>query len=224
VASHRAAADLWGPRGWSGYPEITVARSCRKRSGLIVHQVRHLDPRDTTLRHRIPVTTVPRTFLDLAEVLAFPDLERSFERGQALGLVSAAAIRAQCLRSPGRRGLRAVSELLEKHCPELGVVKSELEHRFLELCRDNGIPLPERNVVIEGYEVDAVWRDAGLIAELDGRAFHKPDSAYEGDRIRNADLQLAGWDEIRITWRRLENQPQEVVATIRRLLSKQEPA
>ena len=66
--------------------------------------------------------------------------------------------------------------------------RSELERRFLDLCRAAGLPLPAVNVVVAGLEVDAVWPSERLVAELDGHAFHHTRTAFERDRIRDATL------------------------------------
>ncbi len=63
--------------------------------------------------------------------------------------------------------------------------------------------MPELNQQIAGHEVDAVWRDHKLVAELDSDAFHTTRLAFERDRDRDADLLNAGFSTIRITDRRL---------------------
>ena len=67
-------------------------------------------------------------------------------------------------------------------------------------------------------EVDALWARERLIVELDGFAFHHHRTAFERDRARDAALQAAGYRVIRLTHRRLEQEPAAVAAEIRRLL------
>jgi very-short-patch-repair endonuclease len=73
-------------------------------------------------------------------------------------------------------------------------------------------------VLVEGYEVDAYWPAARLIVELDSWEFHHDRSAFERDRERDAVLQAAGYRVIRITWRRLTEEPAAVAALLRSLL------
>jgi hypothetical protein len=51
-----------------------------------------------------------------------------------------------------------------------GATRSELERRFLRLCRRHGLPRPSVNATVLGYEVDFLWADQRLIVETDGRA------------------------------------------------------
>jgi very-short-patch-repair endonuclease len=48
-------------------------------------------------------------------------------------------------------------------------------------------------VIVEGYEVDALWRAKKVIVELDSYAFHRSLRAFEQDREKYADLQLGGY-------------------------------
>ena len=45
---------------------------------------------------------------------------------------------------------------------------------------------PETGVLIEGYEVDFVWRRAGLVVETDGLDAHSTREAVRRDRKRTA--------------------------------------
>jgi very-short-patch-repair endonuclease len=78
--------------------------------------------------------------------------------------------------------------------------RSELEERFLELCDNHDLPRPQTNTVIEGIEVDFVWRDQRLVVEVDGYAYHRSPTAFETDRARDATLTAAGWRVLRFTW------------------------
>jgi len=97
--------------------------------------------------------------------------------------------------------------------------RSELEHRFLELCRAAGLPRPAVNAVIAGYEVDALWPSARVVVELDGYAFHRTREAFERDRVRDGALQLAGYRVLRVTHRRLERDAAAIVDVVRSLLA-----
>lgn len=219
VLSHRCAAAHWELRASAqrAVDVTVVGEGRRSRPGIVVHRARRLHPDDRALRLGIPVTAVARTLLDLAEVLPRDQVQRAFEEAERLRLLDLRAIESLCRRSHGRRGLRPLLALLA-HARSAPATRSELERRFLQLCRDAALPLPAVNVLVEGFEVDALWRTQKLIVELDSHAFHRNQAAFERDRVRDAALQLAGYRVVRITSRRLDTAPSVVVQTITALL------
>lgn len=62
------------------------------------------------------------------------------------------------------------------------------------------------------------WLEQRLIAELDGRAYHAGDDAFEVDRERDATLVAAGYSVLRLTWRRLTHHPEREAARLRSVL------
>lgn len=223
VLSHSTAAALWGIRASSAARvDVTVARrGAHHRRGIRVHAVRDLDPEDRAQREQIPITSVARTLLDLAEVLQPQTLSRAFEEAERLELLDLRAIERLWVSNRGRHGLRRLRLLLDDARPANTAVRSELERLFLDLCHEAGLPMPTVNVVVEGFEVDAFWPDAGLVVELDGHQFHRSRSAFERDRARDAALLLAGYRVLRITHRRLKTEPEALERTVRSLLARE---
>ena len=64
------------------------------------------------------------------------------------------------------------------------------------------------------------WPDQRLVVELDGHDSHRTRAAFERDRERDTTLQLAGYRVLRITHRRVESEPAEVLAAVRSLLDR----
>ena len=62
--------------------------------------------------------------------------------------------------------------------------------------------------------MDAVWPEQRLVVEVDGYAFHRTREAFERDRRRDARLLVAGYRVLRVTWRRLTREPEQVIALI----------
>lgn len=219
VLSHRSAAALWGIGNVPGSPvEVTAdGRTRRGSPAILLHQARRFRAEDRTVKNAIPVTTLARTILDLAEVARRRELERAFEEAERLRLLDMRAIQDVREHSPGRHGLKPLRLLLASYHPP-APTRSELERRFVELCRDAALPPPAINVMVGGFEVDAAWPDHGLVVELDGFAFHRTRAAFERDRARDASLQLSGYRVLRLTDRRLANEPAVVVETLRALL------
>jgi very-short-patch-repair endonuclease len=216
VLSHRAAAALWGMRGGT-YVEVTAPSARRGRDGIQVH--RAALPADERTTHRgIPTTTVPRTLLDLSAVLKRHEVRSALRQAEHLRLTDPLSLHDLTTRYPRRPGLKAIKALLEEASIGARIIRSELEERFQDFLVRVGLPLPQTNVVIEGYEVDCVWPEQRLIVELDGHATHSPTYAFELDRARDRRLEAAGWHVIRITWRQLELEADLVEADLRRLL------
>jgi len=65
-------------------------------------------------------------------------------------------------RSNGRRGLAALLALLEYDPAPARDSKSDLESALLDLVREVGLPLPQLNVLVDGYLVDAHCLRRGL--------------------------------------------------------------
>jgi very-short-patch-repair endonuclease len=216
VLSHLAAAALFGIRQ-SDRIEVTTRATCRGPDRVIVHRSPLRDDERTTHRG-IPTTTVPRTLLDLSAVV-HPDVLRSaLRQAEQLRLTDPLSLIDLVERYPRRPGLAAIRALLKEASIGARVIRSELEERFQAFLLRAGLPLPQTNRRIEGYEVDCVWPEQRLIVELDGSAFHSPTHAFEEDRARDRRLEAAGWHVIRVTWRQLHEEPELLEADLRRLL------
>ena len=55
--------------------------------------------------------------------------------------------------------------------------------------------------------------------ELDGHAAHRTALAFERDRERDRLLLAAGWQVVRLTWRQIHDDAEEVVRDLRKALS-----
>jgi len=210
VLSHRSAAALHDLLPVAeGAIDVTSLRRSSSKPGIRVHRGDTL----TEVDHHdgLPLTTVSRTLVDLADVLSPHRLERVVHRAEHLRVLD-----AQALRLPGRRSLRRALATLRDDQPD--VTRSELEERFLSLVAGHRLPRPELNVRVHGIEVDALWRAHRLIAELDGAATHLTARAFERDRARDAHLLLAGLRVVRLTYRQVTRDPGGTAALLRRLL------
>jgi hypothetical protein len=120
------------------------------------------------VRHGIPVTTVARTLLDLADVLDRQQLRRAVTEAEYRRRFDLSFLNAVVENNPGRRG-RKLIEAVEARPHR---TRSPLEDRFLRFVERWGVVEPESGVWIEGYELDFVWPRVGLAVELDGLAAH----------------------------------------------------
>lgn len=219
VLSSWPAAAHWRMRDRAGGPvHVTVPRGRHARSGIVVHHAR-LPPDEITVHEGIPITTVPRTILDIAAAGDRRDVDRALKEAEFLRLADPLSLQDLVDRYPGRRGVRTVRQVLEAAALGLDITRSELEELFLALVAQYGLPRPRTNVMLEvGFEVDCVWPEHRLVVELDGHASHATRAGFERDRERDRVLQAAGWRVVRITWRQLHDDPERVARDLARLL------
>jgi len=164
LLSGRATGHLLGLlKGSPPAPEVTTPTQ-RRIPGVTTQRSRNLDPRDATLFRCIPVTTVPRTLVDLAAVLNVDQLARACHEAGVLYRTSPAqreGVLARRPNSPGASNLRRVLR------GEVHVALSKLERRFLEVLRQAGLVLPQANRPAGGRRVDCRWPEQRLTVELD---------------------------------------------------------
>jgi very-short-patch-repair endonuclease len=198
--SHQSAAALWRllPSSLPATDVTVPSRGGRaRRKGIRIHRCASLAPRMTTLRDGIPVTNPARTLLDLRGCVDAAELGRARRQAEVLGhrLEEAASI-------------------------EPDLTRSELERRFLRLCRRHRLPSPEVNARVGDHVVDFLWRRSGLIVETDGYRYHSGRAAFEHDHRRQAQLVAAGFDVLRFTWAQVTNDPRQVAKVLRARLGR----
>src|SRR5436190_2792743 len=220
VLSHHSAAELWALRISSRRRhEVTVGRDVRLPS-IECHQAT-LPPDEITTVRGIPVTTVPRTILDLAAKRPQREVARLIHEAEVNRLWDALSLCDLLARYPRRAGTRAVRAALAER--DLGVPKNVLEDAFVAFIDKHKLPRPETNVWLKAgpkwYEVDCLWRAQRLIVELDGRAAHDTARAFERDREKDRRLRVARWNSIRVTWLQLQHEAAELAADVGALLS-----
>jgi hypothetical protein len=162
------------------------------------------------------VTSVPRTLLDLANILSPRQLRRALAEADYRGLLD--PIEIESVLGRGRPGSRALKAALRGHLPQLAETLSVLEERFLELCQSAGISLPEVNAGIGRMRVDALWREQRVVVELDGGPAHGGAAAMKRDRDWELALRSNGYFIVRYSWEQLSNRPVEVARDLRHLL------
>ena len=213
LLSHLWAAWLWGYAEKPTLPiDVTVIAGTRaSRKDIEAHSGYSLDPRDITRRRNIPVTTPAATCLALAETTERYELERLVAQAQVMNLVKESQLHDVIARSPGRRGVAALAAILADG-PQFTRAKSE--RLMLQIARDADLPRPETNVRLLRYEVDFLWREHGVVVEVDGYSTHGHRTAFEYDRRRQQELTAAGYRVMHVTWRQLNDEPMAVAARI----------
>ena len=205
VASHRAAAWLWGLNGpFSGHVEGTIPR--RKAPDLraaTIHCSSDLIPDDVTAIDGIPVTKPARTLVDLGAVSPRWDVDAAINTALARRLVTIEGLWMMLARvaRKGRSGAGVLRECLEWRS---AVPDSVLEALFLQVVRDHDLPKPvlQYPVTVNGrqYRIDAAYPEVMLAIELDGADTHISPDALQRDLRRQNDLVEAGFSFLRFPW------------------------
>jgi excinuclease ABC subunit B len=104
LASHRAAAWLWGVLRGSHPIEVTAPRGRKPKTGFIMHRSRCIHEEDRALVQGIPVTSLARTIVDLADDLPDRRLADAVNEAEVQRLFDLKAVERVQARLPGRRG------------------------------------------------------------------------------------------------------------------------
>jgi Transcriptional regulator, AbiEi antitoxin len=132
-----AAGYLWGLlRGSAPPPEVTAPKQRR------VHGVKTRRGTGDATKHRgIPITTVPRTLVDLSSLLSLEDLARACHEAGVKYRTTPRQVEAVLARRPNARGGKKLRSVLTG---DTRVTLSALERRFLKLLTEAGLPLLAR--------------------------------------------------------------------------------
>jgi hypothetical protein len=232
VLSHRSAAAVWGlwtpkfdsveltsPAGARGSRYTT---SVQQRA-VVAHR-RVMDTADVTTHLGLPVTSIGRTWLDLAALLDVHDLVAAGDSALRAG-ASATDLSEHVSRSRMLRGLaraRVAVGLLDARS------RSRPESRIRSALILGGLPRPGVNEVIRdehgGWlaEPDLHYAEAKLALEYNGEE-HATLARMRKDSTRLLDLQREEWEVRTYTavhaFRRLD----EVVDDVYRLLLRRAP-
>jgi very-short-patch-repair endonuclease len=218
VLSHATAGAHWDlRRSQASVVDVTVpARSGRKRRpGIRLHRSATLTPDQCTIRQGIPVTTVARTLIDLADRFDFRTAEKATDQAEVLGLFDLTAVEAAIRANYGRPGAPAMSKVLEDYTVGMGLTESDLEDEFLRLCDRFGIRRPEVQPWIGPDRPDFLWRDVGLVVETDSWRWHGGRERWEADQRKALRLQQRGLTVTRVSYRRVFREPAEVAADLK---------
>lgn len=216
AVSHTSALWLWGLAPLEGPVHVTLPGRCRARhQGIVAHTSERLGRADVRALRGLPVTAPALTLVDVAAGKTQRVLRRLADEMVAGKLLIWESLADTVERHPRRRGIAGARSLLAEGP---AATRSEAERRLLELVRAADLPRPLVNERIAGFEVDVHWPEARTIVEVDGFAFHGTRAAFERDRRRDAELQAQGWRVVRLTWRRVVDEPEVVIAQLRRLV------
>jgi very-short-patch-repair endonuclease len=219
VVDGRAAYALWHLPGFPEGPVELLTLHGRKNHRLtvgVLHETRLLLACHVRTVDGIPVTSPERTLFTAAARENFKCAERATDNALTLGLTSPERLWRTWgdLAARGRPGTLPMRAILLERQPGYVAPASELEARFRDLLRNEGIDQPERQVNLgaEGWigRVDCYFRGR-LIVELDGRVGHVSELDQMRDKERDAELTAAGFIVIHFTWEQIVARPAWVI-------------
>jgi Protein of unknown function (DUF559) len=212
VLSHMSAAVAWGLLSVRLRLEIVTRPGNggpRRHGGIWVHRSATLDGNVTSLRG-IPITSIPRTLLDLARSGGDKALARAVREAVRLELTTLTALGDFVGSHRGRRGSRRLAATVARYAGlPLERARSGAEIHALEVLREAGRPPPSLNARIAGEEADLSWRGLRLIIEIDGGPFHLD----SGEDARKEGIwKAAGWTVLRIPSDDVYERPERLLA------------
>jgi hypothetical protein len=211
----RAAGHLYGLfKGDPSLPEV-LTPSQRRPRGVITHRARRTDFEDAIECRGIPVTTLPRTLVDLAAVLGEDKLARAFHEAVVKLRTKPERVEVVLARRHNWPGARKLRRVIWGEAP---VTLSRLEQRFLARLRAAGLPQPKVNRRIDGRYVDCRWPEHRLTVELDSYRYHGTRYAWELDLEREREARSRADEFRRYTWRDVVEDPEPMLRDLRRLL------
>ncbi|HTU15817.1 MAG TPA: DUF559 domain-containing protein [Solirubrobacterales bacterium] len=205
-ANRRAQVRVDGSKVW---PYLMIWRPVR------------LSDSDIRSVRGIPVTSVARTLWDLAALTSTQKFNRAFNEADRLRLIDDDEMSAFAAGMRGHHGAGLFRKRALARIPDIGRARSALEAIYLELLDRKVVPAADLNARVLDMEVDLVWWERRVIVELDGYEFHRGREAFERDAARGNRLKADGWSVLRVTWRMLNEDPDEVADLIVGVLERQ---
>ena len=217
TVSHESAASArWLTASLPDDIEVTVPHGRHPViPGVVVHQSRILTPVDVGRVKGLPVTTVPRTLVDLAPRFGTKHLGLLLDEAVNDKKASMVEVHQTFARLavPGRRGMLRLATVLDERGPGYVPPASELERGLFEVIERAGLPAPIRQMEHPGRAVtrgcvDAGWRPTRLIIEADGRRWHTRIQDLARDHWRDAEALRVGYDTLRLLWENIMGDPE----------------
>jgi hypothetical protein len=215
VISHGSAAvlhrlPLLGP------PPARVHATRARRSGARVNRILHLhaaalEPDEVVAVDGLPVTSIPRTLVDLARSLPFEHGLVPADAALHTHLVTRAALGEALERASGRPGNHAARQVLAFARPGATSVGETLSRLAIHRA---GLPPPELQHTVRTAggvllgQVDFWWEEFATAGEFDGRAKYgrllrpgqEPGEVVFAEKVREDALRADGREVVRWIW------------------------
>lgn len=232
VASHESAAYLQGLDvvlpGGSSVPQLTLTRRNQAPGRALVRgalvRVAAVPDDQITRVFGMPVTTVPRTVMDIARTTGFMEgvvAADSALRSHAAIKVEFAVVLETCAQWRGVVRARRVIAFADMRAES--ALESVARVRFAQF----KVPAPALQANITGMQgfigrADFCWHQYRTIAEADG-ALKYEERGRERARAqlaRDEKFHDAGWETFHFTWREIYHEPEATIGRLRRTFAR----
>jgi hypothetical protein len=224
VASHHSAALIYG-MGVFGLPAaepVTLTRApggtSRRASRPGVHlHIAALPTEHVVTWRGLPVTSVPRTVVDVARASPFRAgvvVADSALRARQVSRAELDLCITHCAGWPGIRGARRVAAFADARS------ESVLESIARVVFHDHGLPPPDLQAWVGDEDniigrADFLWRAYRTVGEADGAVKYADPARAMAQLDRDARLRAAGFEVVHFTWQQITRAPGQVVTSIK---------
>lgn len=228
VASHRSAAAWWGIPGFSVVDPIHVTvprqgtRARRRLSIVHFHKAFPLD--QVTVLLGVPTSSPALTVFQLAACEHPARVERALDSAWSMRLLDGVLLGEllERLAARGRNGIRTMRDLLAIRGDDYIPPESGNEARFEWILKQNGLPVPSRQVVVGGLatigRVDYMYEKERGVVEILSRRYHSSKLDSHADRVRFERLAGEGFSVLTLWDYELWEKPNLVASKVRAFL------
>jgi very-short-patch-repair endonuclease len=212
---------LWSLPAIDQCTEITVvAGHALRLKGVEVYRTIRLEAGDIKRRQQIPVTSLPRTIVDLSSVVGRDNLVAVVDHVLAKRRVPLSLIQGtlEALGTKGRRGAGVLADILDerrgrkRHADSepQRILQAALEARALKAEYEYEIRLPGGTSVF----ADVAFPRRRLIVEVNSYEHHASFTDWAHDQARTSALVALGWRVLVVTTYEIRENVQRVAARI----------
>jgi hypothetical protein len=204
---------------------LTVTPKQVRLRGVTNHRSRRLRLVDLTTVGAVPVTSVARTLLDCLPWLPGPRFEHAVDDARRRGVLAYESLADSLAhldagRATGRHLVVPARQPVARRPGDRSAGGSRRELDLGALIETSGLPrpVPQHELAVGGRprHLDWAYPTLRIAIEFDGFAEHGlVRSTFDDDRIRTAELLLAGWLVLQFT---SAHTAQHIVSTVRRAL------
>jgi len=209
LVSHGIAAGLHELLGEDGGTHLTVVTRRILVPDVKIHVVTGLQRPDCAVKNGIPITTVARTIIDLAQTLRPARLEEVLDHALAARAVSLGVLerRPDQTGTQGRRGAGVLDAPIAARLVGSPRPRQRGERLFAEIIAEYGLPPAEREVeyhLSDGRTVDVDWVFCRVVGvEIDSHRHHSTLTDWSADHTRNNLLRAQGLILLNVTYPQL---------------------